>query len=103
MPVLGVVENMSVHVCSNCGHESHLFGQGGAAKIADEYHILVLGEIPLDISIREQADGGKPTVAAAPESGCGQAYIHMARRMAAQLSLRARDYSSKFPNIVIEK
>ena len=66
VPVLGVVENMSVHVCSNCGHVEHLFGAGGGARMAAQYGVELLGELPLDARVREEADGGAPTVVAAP-------------------------------------
>jgi ATP-binding protein involved in chromosome partitioning len=103
VPVLGVVENMSIHVCSNCGHAEHIFGAGGGAKMAAEYGVALLGELPLDARIREEADGGRPTVVAAPDSARAKAYFDMARRTAAALSRRARDRSSVFPKIVIEQ
>jgi ATP-binding protein involved in chromosome partitioning len=102
VPVLGIVENMSVHVCSHCGHVEHIFGTGGGARLASEHGIRLLGELPLDVRIREQADGGRPTVVAEPDSPAAQAYIEAARRAGAVLSLRARDRSALFPNIVIE-
>ncbi|RPI15594.1 MAG: iron-sulfur cluster carrier protein ApbC [Lysobacterales bacterium] len=89
IPVLGVVENMSTHVCSNCGHEEPIFGTGGGARMAAQYGVALLGQLPLDIRIREETDGGRPTVVAAPESAVGQAYFATARRMAARLSLAA--------------
>jgi ATP-binding protein involved in chromosome partitioning len=103
VPVLGIVENMSIHVCSNCGHAEHIFGAGGGAKMAGQYGVALLGELPLDAHIREEADGGNPTVVAAPDSTRAQAYFQMARRAAAALSRRARDRSSVFPKIVIEQ
>jgi ATP-binding protein involved in chromosome partitioning len=102
VPVLGIVENMSVHVCSHCGHAEHVFGSGGGARLAAEHGVTLLGELPLDIHIREQADGGTPTVAADPAAPAAQAYIEAARRAAAVLSRRARDRSSLFPKIVVE-
>jgi ATP-binding protein involved in chromosome partitioning len=100
--VLGVVENMSVHVCVNCGHVEHLFGSGGGARMAAEYGVNLLGELPLDIRIREDADGGSPTVAAEPDSPRGQAYLQMARRTAARLASMNKDYSRAFPRITVE-
>jgi ATP-binding protein involved in chromosome partitioning len=102
VPVLGIVENMSMHVCTNCGHVDHIFGSGGGARLAEESKVRVLGQLPLDSSIREEADGGKPTVVAAPDSARAQAYIEMARNTAGALALRARDRSSLFPKIVVE-
>lgn len=103
VPVLGVVENMSIHVCSNCGHAEHIFGSGGGARMAEQYGVKLLGELPLDAHIREEADGGRPTVVAAPDSPRALAYFQMARRTAAALALRARDRSSVFPKIVVEE
>ena len=102
VPVLGIVENMSVHVCSQCGHAEHIFGAGGGESIAKQYDIELLGSIPLDISIREGVDNGRPTVAIEPESEIAAAYRDIARKIAAKLALRARDHSAKFPNIVIQ-
>jgi len=102
VPVLGIVENMSVHVCSHCGHVEHVFGAGGGARLAGEFGVALLGELPLDARIREQADGGWPTVIAEPHSPIALAYIDAARRAAAVLSRRARDRSALFPKIVIE-
>jgi len=99
VPVLGIVENMAVHVCSNCGHAEHVFGAGGGERMAAQYGVPLLGSLPLDIRIREQADSGAPTVAADPESPLSLAYRDIARRAAAQLSLQARNRS--LPNIVI--
>jgi ATP-binding protein involved in chromosome partitioning len=103
VPVLGIVENMSTHVCSNCGHEDHIFGAGGGARMAQQYGVKLLGELPLDSRIREEADGGKPTVVAAPDSARARAYLEMARRTAATLARRARDRSTLFPKIVVEE
>jgi ATP-binding protein involved in chromosome partitioning len=103
VPVLGIVENMSVHVCSNCGHTEHIFGAGGGAQMASQYRVALLGELPLDAHIREEADSGRPTVVAAPDSPRAKAYFDMARRTAAALSRRARDRSSVFPKIVVEE
>jgi ATP-binding protein involved in chromosome partitioning len=103
VPVLGIVENMSVHICSSCGHAEHIFGAGGGARMAEQYGVKLLGELPLDVHIREEADGGRPTVVAAPDSPRARAYFEMARRTAGALAIRARDRSSVFPKIVIEE
>jgi ATP-binding protein involved in chromosome partitioning len=103
VPVLGVVENMSVHICPKCGHTDHIFGAGGGARLAEQYGVKLLGELPLDARIREEADGGRPTVVAAPDSARARCYLEMARRTAGALALRARDRSGLFPKIVIEE
>ena len=100
--VLGVVENMSVHVCVNCGHVEHLFGSGGGARMAAQYGVQLLGELPLDIRIREDADGGLPTVVAEPQSTRARSYFQMARRTAARLATFNKDYSRMFPKITVE-
>ena len=102
VPVLGVIENMSTHICSQCGHEEAIFGAGGGQSLSDQYNIELLGSLPLDIQIREQTDNGTPTVAQSPESQNASKYREIARKVAAKLSLQARDYSNKFPNIVIK-
>jgi ATP-binding protein involved in chromosome partitioning len=102
VPVLGVIENMSTHVCSNCGHEEHIFGEGGGQRMAEQYDVPMLGSLPLDIRIREQADGGTPTVAALPDSELAARYRDIARNAAARLSLQARNKSIQFPKIVIQ-
>ena len=102
VPVLGVVENMSIHICSECGHAEHIFGQGGGEKMCDQYNVDFLGSLPLDISIRVNADGGHPSVADDPNSKASEIYRDIARRTAAKLSLKAKDYTAKFPNIVIQ-
>lgn len=102
VPILGVVENMSTHVCSQCGHEESIFGSGGGGRMAEENKVALLGQLPLDIHIREQADSGTPTVVSHPDSNAALAYRNIARHMAAHLSLLSKDFSSKFPNIVIE-
>ncbi len=102
VPVLGVVENMSIHICSNCGHEEHIFGQGGGKAMAEQYGAKFLGALPLDIRIREETDAGKPTVFAEPDGRISQIYRDIARRVAAKLSQQAKDYSAKFPKIVIQ-
>ncbi len=102
IPVLGVVENMSTHICSKCGHEEHIFGAGGGAKMAEQYDVDFLGALPLDMRIREETDAGKPTVVADPECRVSQIYRDIARRVTAKLSLQKKDFSAKFPNIVIQ-
>ncbi|MDR2853353.1 MAG: iron-sulfur cluster carrier protein ApbC [Burkholderiaceae bacterium] len=103
VPILGVVENMAVHVCSHCGHVEHIFGAGGGKKMAQEYGVEYLGALPLDIRIREQADGGQPTVAADPHSEAAEIYRDIARRVAVHIAQKAKDFSAKFPNIVVSK
>jgi ATP-binding protein involved in chromosome partitioning len=100
--VLGVVENMSMHVCAQCGHVEHVFGSGGGARMAAQYGVQLLGELPLDIRIREDADGGAPTVVAEPGSERARAYFLMARRTAARLATLNKDYSRAFPKITVE-
>jgi ATP-binding protein involved in chromosome partitioning len=100
--VLGIVENMSTHICSNCGHEELIFGAGGGQRMAAQYDVPLLGSLPLDIQIRTEADGGYPTVAKDPDGAIAQAYRDIARRAAARLAVTARDYSSLFPKITIE-
>ena len=102
VPVLGIVENMSIHICSECGHAEHIFGKGGGEKMCDQYNVDFLGALPLDIDIRINADSGHPSVAQDPDSPASVIYREIARRTAAKLSLRAKDYSAKFPNIVIQ-
>ena len=102
VPVLGVIENMSTHICSRCGYEEPVFGMGGGAEMARRYEVALLGQLPLDISIREGADNGRPTVAAEPDSAIAMNYREIARRAAGRLAVQARDYSAKFPKIVIE-
>jgi ATP-binding protein involved in chromosome partitioning len=103
VPVLGVIENMSIHVCSHCGFEEPIFGSGGGERVARDYGVELLGQLPLDLGIREQTDSGRPTVVAAPDSAAGQAYLQIARRVAARLAMQGRDYSRRFPNIVVEE
>ncbi len=102
IPILGVVENMSIHICSKCGHEEHIFGEGGGERMGKDYDVEFLGALPLDIRIREQADSGKPTVAADPNSRISQIYKEIARRVAVKVGELAVDHSSKFPSIVIQ-
>ncbi len=102
IPIIGIVENMSMHTCSNCGHEEHIFGAGGAERMAKDYGVTVLGNLPLDMSIREQADGGTPTVVADPDGKIAQRYREIARSVALTIAKRARDMTSKFPSIVVQ-
>ena len=102
VPVLGVIENMSTHICSRCGYEEPVFGMGGGAEMARRYEVALLGQLPLDISIREGADNGRPTVATEPDSVIAMNYREIARRAAGRLAVEARDYSAKFPKIVVE-
>lgn len=102
VPILGVIENMSTHVCSSCGHEEPIFGVGGGDRLATDFDVDLLGQLPLDRAIREQTDSGRPTVIAAPESSAALAYRDAARRLVARQARQGKDYSSKFPNIVVE-
>ncbi|HSH28315.1 MAG TPA: iron-sulfur cluster carrier protein ApbC [Thiohalobacter sp.] len=102
VPVLGIVENMSIHICSNCGHEEHIFGEGGGQRMSEQYDVGLLGALPLDIRIREETDSGKPTVVAEPEARISQIYREIARRTAARLSTQGKNYAAKFPKIVIQ-
>ena len=102
IPILGIVENMSIHVCTNCGHAEHIFGQGGAERMCRDYGTEFLGGLPLDIKIREQADSGKPTVVADPDGAVAEIYRKIARRVAVKIGELQKDMSSKFPNIVIQ-
>lgn len=103
VPILGVVENMAVHVCSNCGHAEHIFGADGGKKMAAELNIDYLGALPLAMGIREQADSGTPTVVADPEGEIARLYKDMARQVAVKISARAKDFSAKFPTITVSK
>jgi len=102
VPVLGVVENMSTHICSECGHEEHIFGAGGGERMSQDFDVAFLGSLPLDIRIREQTDGGKPTVEAEPDSSIAAAYREVARRAAGQLSVQSRNLAMRMPEIKIE-
>ena len=102
IPIIGIVENMSTHICSKCGHEEHVFGAGGAEKMCKEYDTEFLGALPLDIRIREQTDSGKPSVVADPDGRIAETYRAIARRVAVKIAAQARDMSGKFPNIVIQ-
>jgi len=102
IPILGIVENMSFHICPKCGHESHIFGSGGAEKMAKDYGTELLGQLPLDESIRSQADSGKPTVVSDPDGPLAAIYRKIARRAAVKIADSQRDMTSKFPNIVVQ-
>ncbi len=102
IPILGLVENMSIHVCPKCGHESHIFGSGGAQRMCQDYGTELLGQLPLDESIREQADSGKPTVVADPDGRAAEIYRRIARRCAVRIAESQKDMTSKFPNIVVQ-
>ncbi|ADV01119.1 iron-sulfur cluster carrier protein ApbC [Alicycliphilus denitrificans] len=103
VPILGIVENMAVHVCSNCGHVEHIFGADGGRKMAQEYGMDYLGALPLDMQIRLQADSGKPTVVADPDGEVALIYKKVARDMAVKIAQKSKDFSSKFPTISISK
>src|SRR5689334_2455684 len=102
VPIVGIVENMSIHVCSNCGHAEHIFGEGGAERMCRDYNVPFLGSLPLDIRIREQADSGRPTVIAEPDGPVAQAYKAIARKVAISVAQKAEEFSSKFPSIVVQ-
>lgn len=102
IPILGIVENMSMHVCSNCGHIEPIFGSGGGEKMCADYGVELLGQLPLDMGIRLSADSGKPTVAAEPDGSIASIYKQIARKVAVKVGEKAQDHSAKFPKIVIQ-
>lgn len=102
IPILGVVENMSTHICSNCGHVEAIFGSGGGEKMSADFHVDFLGKLPLQLSIREQADSGAPTVVAEPDGAVAAIYKEIARKVAVKVAEQAKDMSSKFPTIVVK-
>jgi ATP-binding protein involved in chromosome partitioning len=102
IPILGIVENMSIHICSNCGHAEHIFGSGGGERMAKDYAVELLGALPLDIAIRQQMDGGKPTVEADPDGPASMIYKAIGRRIAVKIAEKAKDHTSKFPSIVVQ-
>ncbi|MHB1360649.1 MAG: iron-sulfur cluster carrier protein ApbC [Rhodocyclaceae bacterium] len=102
IPILGIVENMSIHICSKCGHEEHIFGSGGGDKMCKDYEVEMLGALPLDMAIRVQVDGGTPTVIAEPAGRVAEIYKGIARRIAVKIADQAKDHSAKFPSIVIQ-
>ena len=103
VPILGIVENMAVHVCSNCGHVEHIFGADGGKKMAADYGMDYLGALPLNMQIRLQADSGKPTVVSDPDSEVAALYKAVARKVAVSIAAKNKDFSSKFPTITISK
>ena len=103
VPILGIVENMAVHVCTQCGHEEHIFGEGGGKRMAEEYSMDYLGALPLDMQIRLQADSGTPTVVADPHGEVAQIYKQVARTVAVKIAQQAKDFSSKFPTITVSQ
>ena len=102
VPILGIIENMSVHICSQCGHSEHIFGQGGGDEMSKDYEIDVLGGLPLDIKIREALDAGKPTLISDPDGPASATYRDIARSVGLKLARRKRDYSQTFPKIKVE-
>ncbi len=102
VPIVGVVENMAIHICSNCGHAEHIFGAGGGERMCRDYNVPFLGSLPLDIRIREQADSGRPTVVADPDGPVAAVYREIARRIAVFVAQKAEDFTAKFPSIVIQ-
>ncbi len=102
IPILGIVENMSFHICPKCGHESHIFGSGGAQKMCKDYGTELLGQLPLDETIRSHADSGKPTVVSDPDGKISEIYRRIARRCAVKIADSQRDMTAKFPNIVVQ-
>jgi len=102
IPILGIVENMSLHICSKCGHEEHIFGAGGGERMGKDYDVELLGALPLDIAIREQADSGKPTMVSDPDGRIAGIYRQIARRVAVKIADKAQDHTAAFPKIVIQ-
>ena len=102
VPIIGIIENMSTYVCTKCGHEEHVFGTGGGEKMCKEYGVDFLGSLPLNLSIREQADAGRPTVVADPDGAISAIYKGIARQVAIRVATLSKDMSSKFPNIVVQ-
>ena len=102
IPILGIVENMSLHTCSNCGHEERIFGEGGGQKMGQDYNIELLGALPLAMSIREQADSGRPTVVSDPDGRASEIYRQIARRVAVKIAEKQQDHSAAFPKIVVQ-
>ena len=103
VPIIGVVENMAVYCCPNCGHTEHIFGQGGGMKMSQDFNMPYLGALPLNLSIREQADSGRPSVVADPDGEIAGIYRSVARQVAVAVAKKAKDYSSKFPTITVSK
>jgi ATP-binding protein involved in chromosome partitioning len=103
VPILGIVENMAVHVCTNCGHVEHIFGFEGGRRMAEQYGIPYLGALPLSLAIREQTDSGRPTVVAEPDGEVASVYKAVARQVAVEVAGKAKDFSTKFPTIQVSK
>ena len=103
VPILGIVENMAVYCCPNCGHTEHIFGEGGGQRMADKHGVDILGSLPLTMSIREQADSGRPSVVADPEGSIAASYRSIARRVAVKIGQQSKDFSAKFPTIQVSK
>ncbi len=103
VPILGIVENMAVHVCTSCGHVEHIFGADGGKRMSEQYGVDYLGALPLNLSIREQADAGRPSVVSDPDGEIAAIYKTVARQMAVKIAAKAKDFSSKFPTISISK
>ena len=102
IPIIGIVENMSLHICSQCGHEERVFGEGGGERMCSDYNVEFLGALPLDIAIREQTDAGNPPVVANPDGRVAEIYREIARRVAVKIADQAQDFSARFPSIVIQ-
>jgi len=103
VPILGIVENMAVHICSNCGHVEHIFGEDGGKHLAENYEMAYLGALPLALKIREQTDSGRPTVFAEPDGDVAQIYKAMARQLGASVAAQAGNELAAFPDITISK
>ena len=103
VPILGIIENMAVYCCPNCGHTEHIFGADGGKAMAKQYCVDYLGALPLSRAIREQADAGRPSVVAEPDGEAASLYLDVAGRMAAHIAAKAKDYSTKFPSITVSK
>jgi len=103
VPILGIVENMAVHICTNCGHAEHIFGEGGGRRMAEQYGVDYLAALPLALSIRQHADSGRPSVVAEPDSEAAGIYRALARKVAVSIAARSKDYSAKFPTITVSK
>jgi ATP-binding protein involved in chromosome partitioning len=103
VPILGIVENMAVHVCTQCGHIEHIFGADGGKKMAENYQMDYLGALPLNMQIRLQADNGKPTVVADPDGEVAGIYKSVARQVAIKIAAKSKDFSAKFPTITVSK
>ena len=102
IPILGIVENMAMHVCSQCGHVEAIFGSGGGARMAGQYQVELIGQLPLELAIRQSMDEGRPTLVSAPDSPAAALYRQIARKVAVKVGEKARDYSSRLPKIVVQ-